>query len=203
MEERKKETRRRGEVLEEAILRAAWEELAEKDYVHLTMESVATRAGTNKAVLYRRWDNKSELVIAALRKHLPKITNEVPNTGSLRGDVYAFLHARVEPMRTINVQAIRGLMMDPRVWRTIASFMPHIFQKRSENKLTAAMMTIMKNAELRGEISLEKLSPRIITLPLDLLQCELITKQEPVSDTAIMEIVDDIFMPLIHASQQQ
>lgn len=203
MEERKKETRRRGEVLEEAILRAAWEELAEKDYVHLTMESVATRAGTNKAVLYRRWDNKSDLVMAALRRHLPKITNEVPNTGSLRGDVYAFLHARVEPMRTINVQAIRGLMMDPRVWRTIASFMPQIFQKRSENKLTAAMMTIMKNAELRGEISLEKLSPRVITLPLDLLQCELITKQEPVSDTAITEIVDDIFMPLIHASQQQ
>ena len=203
MEERKKETRRRGEVLEEAILRAAWEELAEKDYVHLTMERVATRAGTNKAVLYRRWDNKSELVMAALRKHLPKITNEVPNTGSLRGDVYAFLHARVEPMRTINVQAIRGLMMDPRVWRTIASFLPQIFQKRSENKLTAAMMTIMKNAELRGEISLEKLSPRVITLPLDLLQCELITKQEPVSDTAITEIVDDIFMPLIHASQQQ
>ena len=64
-------------------------------------------------------------------------------------------------------------------------------------------MTIMKNAELRGEISLEKLSPRVITLPLDLLQCELITKQEPVSDTAITEIVDDIFMPLIHASQQQ
>ncbi|WP_306569787.1 TetR/AcrR family transcriptional regulator [Faecalispora jeddahensis] len=203
MEERKKETRRRGEVLEEAILRAAWEELAEKDYVHLTMESVAMRAGTNKAVLYRRWDNKSDLVMAALRRHLPKITNEVPNTGSLRGDVYAFLHARVEPMRTINVQAIRGLMMDPRVWRTIASFMPQIFQKRSENKLTAAMMTIMKNAELRGEISLEKLSPRVITLPLDLLQCELITKQEPVSDTAITEIVDDIFMPLIHASQQQ
>lgn len=203
MEERKKETRRRGEVLEEAILRAAWEELAEKDYVHLTMESVATRAGTNKAVLYRRWDNKSELVMAALRKHLPKITNEVPNTGSLRGDVYAFLHARVEPMRTINVQVVRGLMMDPRVWRTIASFMPQIFQKRSENKLTAAMMTIMKNAELRGEISLEKLSPRVITLPLDLLQCELITKQEPVSDIAITEIVDDIFMPLIHASQQQ
>lgn len=203
MEERKKETRRRGEVLEEAILRAAWEELAEKDYAHLTMESVATRAGTNKAVLYRRWDNKSELVMAALRRHLPKITNEVPDTGSLRGDVYAFLHARVEPTRTINVQAIRGLMMDPRVWRTIAAFMPQIFQKRPENKLTAIMMSIMKNAELRGEISLEKLSPRIITLPLDLLQCEIITKQEPVSDTAITEIVDDIFMPLIHASQQQ
>lgn len=203
MEEQKKETRRRGEVLEEAILRAAWEELAEKGYVHLTMESVATRAGTNKAVLYRRWDNKSELVMAALRKHLPKITNEIPNTGSLRGDVYAYLHARAEPMRTINAQTIHGLMMDPRFWRTITAFLPHILQKRSENKLTAAMMAIMKNAELRGEVNLEKLSPRIITLPLDLLQCELITKQEPVSDTAIAEIVDDIFMPLIHASQQE
>lgn len=93
--------------------------------------------------------------------------------------------------------------MDTRVRRTIASFMPHIFQKRSENKSMVAMMTIMKDVELREEISLEKLSPRIITLPLDLLQCELITKQEPASDTATMEIVDDIFMPLIHVPQQQ
>lgn len=201
MDEQKKSTRRRGEILEEAILQAAWKELAENGYASLTMESVAARAGTNKAVLYRRWDNKSELVIAALQKYLPKITNEIPDTGDLRSDVYAYLHARVEPMKTVGAQTIKGLLMDPRVWRTIIAAMPQIMQKRSENKLTAAMNAMMKNAELRGEVCLEKLSPRIISLPLDLLQYELITKQGPVSDATIAEIVDDIFMPLIHASQ--
>ena len=203
MDEQKKGTRRRGEILEEAILMAAWEELAETGYTRLTMENVAARAGTNKAVLYRRWHNKSELVMTALKKYLPKITDEIPDTGDLRNDVYTYLHARVEPLKTIGAQTIRGLMMEPQVWRTLMASLPQIIQNRSENKLTAAMKAIMKNAELRGEVNLEKLSPRIITLPFDLLQYEVITKQGPVSDAAITEIVDDIFMPIIHAAQQK
>lgn len=203
MEEQKKGTRRRGEVLEEAILLAAWEELSEAGYTHLTMESVAARAGTNKAVLYRRWKNKSELVMAAMKKYLPRITDEVPNTGELRSDVYTYLHARVEFLKTIGAQTIRGLMMEPQIWHTLMASLPQIIQKKSESKLTADMKAILKNAELRGEINLEKLSPRIITLPFDLLQYEVITKQGPVSDAAIAEIVDDIFMPIIHASQQK
>lgn len=202
MDEQKKGTRRRGEILEEAIMNAALDELDKTGYAHLTMEKVADRAGTNKAVLYRRWANKYELVIAALRKRLPKITDEIPNTGNLRDDVYAYLHARIEPLKTIGAQTIRELMMEPLIWRRIAATMPQIAQRRSENKLTAAMAAIMKNAEKRGEIHLEKLSPRIVSLPVDLLQYDLFTKQE-VSDRTITEIVDDIFMPLIHAAQKK
>jgi AcrR family transcriptional regulator len=198
MDERKKTTRRRGEILEEAILNAAWEELSATGYTDMTMESVATRAGTNKAVLYRRWENKSALVIAAIHKHLPKITDGIPNTGNLRDDVYAYLHARVEPLKTIGAKTIRGIIMEPVVWQRLTASMPQIIERRSESRLTAAMPEILKNAELRGEISLEKLSPRIISLPLDLLQYELITKLEPLSDEAIAEIVDDIFIPLVY-----
>ncbi|MFT9077578.1 TetR/AcrR family transcriptional regulator [Ethanoligenens sp.] len=205
MDEQKKGTRRRGEILEEAILNATMDELAENGYSHLTMESAATRAGTNKAVLYRRWANKSELVMAALRKWIPTTNiDNIPDTGSLRDDVVAYLRARVEPVKTIGPQTIRGLLMEPQVWRTLVAAMPQIIQRRSENKenkMTAAMMVILKKAELRGEVRLEKLSPRVISLPLDLLHHELITKQE-ITDTAIAEIVDGIFMPLIHAARQ-
>jgi AcrR family transcriptional regulator len=198
MDKKKKDTRRRGEVLEEAIFHAAWEELSITGYTDMTMESVATRAGTNKAVLYRRWHNKTELVIAAIHKYLPKITNEIPNTGNLRGDVYAYLHARVEPLKIIGVQTIRGIIMEPVVWRIIIASMPQMLERRSENKITMAIAEILKNAELRGEISFQKLTPRIISLPLDLLQYELITKLEPISDEAIAQIVDDIFLPVVY-----
>lgn len=197
-------TRRRGEVLEEAILHAAWEELSKTGYTHLTMENVAALAGTNKAVLYRRWANKSELVIAALHKYLPKITNEIPNTGNLRDDVYAYLHDLAEPLKSLGAQTIRGLMMEllgSTLFRHLIASMPQLSQLRSESKLTVAMMTILKNAELRGEVRLEKLTPRIISLPLELLRNEIITRQE-LSDTTIAEIVDDIFMPLIHLTRQ-
>ena len=199
MDERKKGTRRRGEILEEAILLAAWGELSETGYTNMTMESVATRAGTNKAVLYRRWENKTKLVIAAMHKYLPKITNDIPNTGNLRSDIYTYLHGLMEPLKLIGAQTIRGLIMEPVVWRTIIPSMPHIIELKSGNKTTVALKAILKNADLRGEICFEKLTPRIISLPLNLLQHELITKLEPVSDEAITEIVDDIFLPLVYS----
>lgn len=77
--------------------------------------------------------------------------------------------------------------------------LPQVARPRTENKLTAAIVAILKNAEVRGKVSLEKLSMRIISLPVDLLRYELITRQEPISDEAITEIVDDIFLPLVHA----
>ena len=198
MDERKKGTRRRGKALEEVILLAAWEELIETGYTDMTMESVATRAGTNKAVLYRRWANKLELVITAMRVHLPKITADIPNTGNLRSDVYAYLYGLVEPMRIIGTQTIRGLFMEPMIWRAIITTMPQMVEQRSESKMTTAMTAILKNAELRGEIRLENVTPRIVSLPFDLIQYEVITRLEVISDEAIAEIVDDIFIPLVH-----
>ena len=206
MEEPKKGTRRRGEVLEEAILRAAWEELSITGYPHLTMESVAARAGTNKAVLYRRWANKSELVLASLRKYVPRFTNEIPDTGNLRDDVYAYLHGIAEPLKAIGAQTIGGIMTEQLgspLFRRLVESMPQLSQRRSESKMMTAMTTILKNAELRGEARLEKLTPRIIALPFELLRNEIITRQEPISDEAIGEIVDDIFLPLIRAAKRR
>ncbi|MCR4432137.1 MAG: TetR/AcrR family transcriptional regulator C-terminal ligand-binding domain-containing protein [Tepidanaerobacteraceae bacterium] len=145
--------------------------------------------------------------MATLRRYLPKITKikEIPNTGNLRNDVYLYLHGLMELPKLIGADTIRGLIMEPMVWRAINVLIPQFIEQRSqksENKMTTAMTAILKNAEIRGEITLEKLTPRIISLPLNLLQYELITKLEPVSDEVIAEIVDDIFMPLIHATQQ-
>lgn len=199
MDEQKKGTRRRGEVLDEAITLAAWEELQQIGYTKMTMESVATRAGTNKSVLYRRWPHKSKLVMAALRKYyLPKITNEIPDTGNLRDDVFEYLHARVEPLKIIGAETMRGLISEPEVWRNLAASMPQVAERKSESKLMAEMTVMLKNAEKRGEINLDKLTLRIISLPLDLLQHELISRLEPISDETIAQIVDEIFIPLVY-----
>jgi hypothetical protein len=61
------------------------------------------------------------------------------------------------------------------------------------------MITILKNAEERGEVRLEDLSARIISLPLDLFCYELVTTYAPISDQVLNEVVDDIFMPLVRA----
>lgn len=55
------------------------------------MEGVAARAKTSKAVLYRRWPNRAKLVVAAEAHELPPLRFELPDTGSLRGDILALL----------------------------------------------------------------------------------------------------------------
>lgn len=69
------------------ILEATLDVLADVGYDRLTMDAVATRAKASKATLYRRWSTKVALVIDALL--LTKGTPELPDTGSLRGDLLA------------------------------------------------------------------------------------------------------------------
>src|ERR1700749_3289295 len=83
--------RRRGAALEHALLDAAWDELVDKGYSGFTIESVAERARTSRAVIYRRWPTKPELVRAAVGRVGDRERVEIPDTGSLREDIVELL----------------------------------------------------------------------------------------------------------------
>jgi len=51
----------------------------------------------------------------------------------------------------------------------------------------------------RGEIAAEKLTPRLTTLPFDLVRYQLVVLQQPLSAQDIEEILDRIFLPLVRA----
>lgn len=80
--------RRRGVVLERAILDAALEQLGEVGWKGLTMEGVAAGAQTGKAAVYRRWPSKEDLVADALVAGLPRVET-APDLGSVREDLLA------------------------------------------------------------------------------------------------------------------
>jgi hypothetical protein len=52
----------------------------------------------------------------------------------------------------------------------------------------------------RGEIGEGQVSPRIARLPGDLFRYEVLFTLQPVDDDTIVEIVDTIFLPLVHSS---
>lgn len=191
-------TRRRGIALEEAILNAALDELAEVNFTELTMESIAARAGTNKAVLYRRWANKTELIFAVMRKYQPKPLDQIPDTGDLRNDLLSYILGMTQPIQQIGTQAIKGLIK-AQLGNAVLTSIPQMLPPRGSDKITKAMTSMLQNAAARGEIKMEKLSPRVISLPMDLLRFELITRQEMIPDEVIIEIVDEIFLPLVYA----
>ncbi|UXY30377.1 TetR/AcrR family transcriptional regulator [Streptomyces sp. HUAS TT20] len=80
--------RRRGAVLERAILDAALEQLSTVGWKGLTMEGVAAGAQTGKAAVYRRWPSKEDLVADALQAGLPRL-EEAPDLGTVREELLA------------------------------------------------------------------------------------------------------------------
>lgn len=71
-----------------AILEAAVDVFAEVGLEALTMEGVATRAGVSKNTVYRRYPNKLDLVVSAVRCYT-NVGAPPPDTGTTRGDVQA------------------------------------------------------------------------------------------------------------------
>lgn len=186
------ESRRRGEVLEAAIFDAVWAELAATGYAGLTVGAVADRARTSKAVLYRRWPGRAELVFAALVQHVPA-PGDVPDTGSLRDDVVGFLTSIVRGWRTRNIDALWGLLAetarDPELAALVRSEL--VDQVRD-----GPMAVIVERAARRGEADPAAVTLRRLRAPLDLVRSELLL-HGAVADDAIEEIVDEVFLPLV------
>lgn len=180
--------RRRGAELEDTLLRATWEELAETGYAGLTMEGVAARAHTGKQVLYRRWRNRPELVVAAMRHNTGSIARRIPDTGELRGDVLAVLRHMVRRQREIGPDVVHGLMAEA------YEVDPEFFEI-----MTGVMTAILERAAERGEIPTADLGKRVATVAVDLVRHEMLLSRHSVSDKTLREIVDDVFLPLVRA----
>jgi AcrR family transcriptional regulator len=185
--------RRRGEALETALLDAAWAELAERGYDELTMDAVATRAGTSRAVLYRRWPGKSELVMAALVHQAKVDPVVVPDTGSLGGDVRALMREAnsVRPRLVVELLTrLGGFYAD--TGTSLAELSAYVQGGRDE-----IMDELIERAVARGELQPGQVTGRVARLPVDLFRHELLMTLQPVADEVIEEIVDRIFLPLV------
>ncbi len=77
--------RPRDPAMDRAILQATIDLLAEVGYVGLTVAEVARRAGVSKPAIYRRWAQKSQLVVEAMVTRM-RPAGEA-DTGSVAGDL--------------------------------------------------------------------------------------------------------------------
>lgn len=189
-----RERRRRGAELEQAILRAAAEELTASGYAGMTMDKVARRAGTNKNAIYRRWPQRAALGIAAY-KHVADTRTRPPDTGSLRGDA-------LEMLRQANAtwSSPRGAILRDLLAAAVdePALLDLLREQAGGGALNAAWFTLLGRAVARGEAPPEAVQPRVVTLPMMLLRGEYALRGVPaVPDEVLVEIVDEIFLPLV------
>jgi AcrR family transcriptional regulator len=190
--------RRYGAALESAILDAGWDELVEHGYARLTMGSVAARAHTSEPVLYRRWANKDQLVLAVLDRHRVRHPVSVPDTGDLRDDLLQCLTALSDSLAAffaITVTAaFSGLLA------ATGQSPAQIREQVMGEQLPPQARTIYRQAAARGELDLERVPSAVLAAPFDLVRHDLIMDLKPLHPERIRSIVDEIFLPLLRTN---
>ncbi|HUB71048.1 MAG TPA: helix-turn-helix domain-containing protein [Acidimicrobiales bacterium] len=176
-------TRRRGATLEHAILDAAWEEIAAVGYDQATMGSVAARAGTNKAAVYRRWPNRTELLTAAIDRRVVHLDRPPAGTGSLRADAIAVLETMLHRCQAIAV------IPDPK--GELAAYV----RRQAATEAFDQMERAFSRAAQRGDFPNGALHPMVLRLPVDVLYSEL-ALANGASRRQVADIVDHLLVPL-------
>jgi AcrR family transcriptional regulator len=138
--------RPRSETTRRKLLDAAIAELFERGYGALTIEGIAARAGAGKQTIYRWWGSKSDLVLDAMLD-LASGRIAVPDTGSLAGDLDAFLIATFKEgkrQRPVLLGLMAEALLDP------------VFHDQFRDRFLfgrrAALRTVFERARARREL---------------------------------------------------
>ena len=130
-----------------AIREATLELLATHGYAELTMSGVAAAAGVSSATLYRRWSSKLDLVIDVLKARAEE--RKVPNTGSLRGDLLAFVDRISEDLKgSDHGSVLPGLVGEIGRNPELAK----VFRSSLVTPSRAAWRELLQRADNRGEL---------------------------------------------------
>jgi hypothetical protein len=138
------------------------------------------------------------LSVAAYRQLLPTDPEDTPDTGDLRSDALALLNRANDrmssPVGKVLRELLSGIQDDPERVREI--------REQVARAGIAPWLTVLSRAAARGEIGADALTPRVATVALDLLRNEYVLNGvTAVPHSVLVEIVDQVFLPLVRASR--
>ena len=165
--------------------------VAEHGFDNVTMDQIATATKSSKATLYRQWGSKAALVAEALQR--TSKMEELPNTGTLRGDLQEMFALR-EKNRGNGAELMGAIMhamkQDPELGAAV--------RKQILQPVHDRIGTLLDRATARGEIAAD--SPAIAHINLALLAPfvlqEVLTSVEP--DAAFLySYIDGLILPAL------
>lgn len=179
--------------LDDAILDAALALLAEVGYDRMSVESIASRAGVGKTTIYRRWPGKQEVVLAALsRRH--SAFGDFPDTGSLRGDLLQMVRGIVASVSAKDVDIVAGIVLAVRRSEELRA----LVREQLVDGERRASIALVERAAARGEVAPSAARLAIFhDLAPSAIFARLLFAVEPVDDTFIVSLVDDVLIPVL------
>lgn len=161
------------------------------------MDMIAKHAHTNKSVLYRRWNSKADIVLAALRTQTTDLAakmKQIPNTGSLEGDLRELFDWISTLPTSMHYTNIIGLMRE----RLGGISMRDYFDKFARNNFLSQMVrTFFEHASERGEVDLTHFYEALYDLPaLVLMDAFYATDDTTIDRSRLDHILSDVLMPV-------
>lgn len=183
--------RPRSEEVRQRILEAAYELMGEVGFNELTIEAIAIRAKVGKPTIYRRWPNKSRLVMDAFFAATNPELN-FPDTGSAREDI----RQQMKQLVTVMVSS-RGQMIAMLIGGGQTD--PELIEAFRENWLTprrrAGGQVIRKGME-RGELKANIDIDVMIDALYSPLFYRLLLKHAPLTEPFVDALVDAVMQGL-------
>jgi AcrR family transcriptional regulator len=176
-----------------ALREAALELLAEIGYDRLTIDAVAARAHAGKTTIYRRWSGKAELIVDAL--NCRKGSAEVPDTGSLRGDLEAVAQSSTGTDKQFDAQVMTGLIT------ALArdAELRQVFRERLIDPHMAEIKQVFERAVTRGEVSSDRNLDLLVSLFPALVVHHLLIFGEIPDEHFAEQVMNDVIFPLATA----
>ena len=140
--------------MDETILRATVELLSEVGYVRVTVADVARRAGVSKPAIYRRWSQKSQLVVEAMVTQMrPGKDNE---SGSVASDLLA-LTEQLLSLLTLTAfgRVLPGLVAEMAADASLAASYRDLIIKPNQLQWRAAVERGIASGEMSPETDVD------------------------------------------------
>lgn len=192
---RKRDHTRDADLLEAAIL-----VLAETGYDRMTMDMVAARAKAGKATMYRRWASKPELVleaIAHMKRNQVDLDN-LPNTGTLRGDLLGLFKPKSVEEGELKMKALSGLSSMLAQHQELADATNAVIVE----PWTVVNRTLIQRAIDRGEVSRDIDIETLAQVIPSMSAYRTVILRKPIDQAFLTTMIDNVLIPALMNSDR-
>ncbi len=191
--------RRRDAGIDRRLLEEALTALETFGYSALSMRHVAERAGCTRAALSLRYETKSALVLAAVESRMASAQfSEVPDTGSLRGDLLdhaASLRVRFD---LAGVRLLAALASEEASRDGVAVASTALMSAGESRVLSKMLSQAFRRDELDPATLSADTCDRVADLLPALIQHRVASNHRSVTDDDLHFFVDHVVIPCLH-----